>query len=328
MSTETVIEIDGLKKNYNDGWGRTVKALGGVSFSVRKGEIFGLLGPNGAGKTTAVKVLLGIVQATAGKAEVLGRPAGDIEARGKIGYLPENLKIPSHHTAFTALDYYGGLSGMNRDHLRQRRQDMLETVELTDWAHHEVTTFSKGMKQRLGLAQAMLHDPEILILDEPTDGLDPVGRRQVRELLKRLRGEGKTIFINSHLLQEVEMVCDHIAVLDWGQLKFTGTVTDFTFRHASEGELEIDLKLVGEHRAIQDAVKSCHVLQFDEVEDGEFELLLRLTGQDAVDRCVDDLRCSGVSIIGLTRQRVSLEDAFLKVLGRDIAEAETVVADS
>ena len=183
------------------------------------GEIFGLLGPNGAGKTTLIKVLLGLVHKTSGDAELLGRPAGDIEARRQIGYLPEQHRIPHHLTGNTALEYYGRLSNMSMSDIRRRRPELLETVGLRRWGRTLVRKYSKGMTQRLGLAQAMLHDPELLILDEPTDGVDPVGRAEIRDILGRLKSEGKTIFLNSHLLQEIELVCDRVAILGQGKLR-------------------------------------------------------------------------------------------------------------
>ena len=205
MLDSLAIQTRDLSKTYRDGWfgRRRVQALAGVSLSVNRGEIFGLLGPNGAGKTTLIKILLGIVHKSSGEAEMLGRPAGHRVTRRKIGYLPEHHRIPHHLNGNTALEYYGGLSNLSVREVRSRRPKLLEMVGLGRWGKTLVRKYSKGMLQRLGLAQAMLHDPELLVLDEPTDGVDPVGRAEIREVLARLKSEGKTIFLNSHLLQEV-----------------------------------------------------------------------------------------------------------------------------
>lgn len=193
------IEVDGLRKTYTDGLirRRTVEALRGVTFRVEKGTIFGLLGPNGAGKTTLIKVLLGIVRKTGGSATLMGLPAGNRLSRVKVGYLPENHRIPRHHTANSALEYYGALSGMPVRDIRKRSSELLELVGIGKWGPASIRTFSKGMLQRLGLAQALMHDPDLLVLDEPTDGVDPVGRSEMRDTLRRLKDEGKTVFINS-----------------------------------------------------------------------------------------------------------------------------------
>ncbi|MCA9174271.1 MAG: ABC transporter ATP-binding protein, partial [Planctomycetales bacterium] len=207
-----MIEIQDLEKRYRGSWFRAgYHALRGVTLDVRPGEIFALLGPNGAGKTTLIKVLLGIVRKSSGEARLLGSPAGHQASRRKVGYLPEHLRLPRHHTAETALALLGKLSGMSNADIHARRDDVLQRVGLSKWADVPLRKYSKGMLQRLGLGQALLHEPELLILDEPTDGLDPVGRRSVRTVLESLRSEGKTIFINSHLLQEVELFCDRIA---------------------------------------------------------------------------------------------------------------------
>src|SRR5580658_10401490 len=227
MNGSFAIETRDLCKTYRDGWfgRRRVPALAGVTLSVARGEIFGLLGPNGAGKTTLIKVLLGLVHKSSGNAELLGRPAGDIEARRHIGYLPEQHRIPHHLTGNTALEYYGRLSNMSMSDVRRRRPELLELVGLRRWGRTLVRKYSKGMLQRLGLAQAMMHEPDLLILDEPTDGVDPIGRAEIRDILGRLKSQGKTIFLNSHLLQEIELVCDRVAILGRGKLRRMDTVS-------------------------------------------------------------------------------------------------------
>src|SRR4051794_40974876 len=188
MNDSLAIETLDLSKTYRDGWfgQRAIPALAGVTLSVPRGEIFGLLGPNGAGKTTLIKILLGLVNKSGGDAGLLGRPAGDRKARRHIGYLPEHHRIPHHLTGNTALEYYGSLSNMPMSAIRRRQPELLEMVGLARWGKTLVRKYSKGMLQRLGLAQAMMHDPELLILDEPTDGVDPVGRAEIRDILGRL----------------------------------------------------------------------------------------------------------------------------------------------
>ncbi len=221
---EPAVWVRDLEKTYRDGWFSRddVRALAGVSFRVARGEIFGLLGPNGAGKTTLIKILLGIVQRTGGEASLLGGAAGDRRSRRRVGYLPENNRVPRHHTGFTALEYFGGLSGLSPREVRRRRGDLLKLVGLENWGDVGVRKYSKGMQQRLGLAQALLHDPELLILDEPTDGVDPVGRSEMRSLLVELKQAGKTIFLNSHHLQEIELVCDRVVILQRGLVRREG----------------------------------------------------------------------------------------------------------
>ncbi|MFO0877339.1 MAG: ABC transporter ATP-binding protein [Gemmataceae bacterium] len=219
----SVIVTDTIVKQY----GR-VQALRGVSIHVERGEIFGLLGQNGAGKTTLIKVLLGVISATQGKATVLGEPAGSTHARRRIGYLPEDHRFPEFHTAASLLDFYGALLDVPRTVRRQRIPQVLELVGLKGRMHSKIRTYSKGMKQRVGLAQALMHHPELIFLDEPTDGVDPIGRREIRELLQQLKSQGMTIFINSHLLGEVELLCDRVAILQRGKIVQAGDIPSLT----------------------------------------------------------------------------------------------------
>ena len=208
-----VIHIDRLVKEYGP-----VKALKGVSLAVERGEIYGLLGQNGAGKTTMIKILLGITRLTDGSARLLGEPAGTVAVRRRVGYLPEDHRFPDYHTGYSLMELYGTLLEMSRGERRRRIPEMLETVGLKGRMHSKIRTYSKGMKQRLGIAQALMHQPEVIFLDEPTDGVDPVGRREIRVLMQRLKDEGTTIFLNSHLLGEVELICDRVGILDRGRL--------------------------------------------------------------------------------------------------------------
>jgi ABC-2 type transport system ATP-binding protein len=310
--TDAAVEVHDLCKTYRDGWmgRRRIEALKGVSLRVERREIFGLLGPNGAGKTTMIKLLLGIVRSSGGTAMLLGRPAGDRRGRQGVGYLPENHRFPRHHTGNSALEYYGGLSGISAAEVRRRRGGLLEAVGLGPWGKTPVRKYSKGMLQRLGLAQALLHDPPLLILDEPTDGVDPVGRSEMRSLLERLRDEGKTIFLNSHLLQEIELVCDRVAILDRGQLLRIGPVSELT----RQPQTELLFTLVGSEVAIRAAVKDREILRFDPIGPDQFNVWLRVPDQATVDQAVDDLRQAGISIVAVTPRVQTLEEAFLDII--------------
>jgi len=327
MKESTVIEVDSLRKVYRSGWlrRRRLEVLRGVTLDVRPGEIFGLLGPNGAGKTTFIKILLGIVRRSAGEARLLGLPAGDRRSRRLVGFLPENLRIARHHTALTALDYYGKLNGLSSRQVRERSGDLLQTVGLADRARDSVAKYSKGMLQRLGLAQALLHDPQLVILDEPTDGLDPVGRAQVRTIMQQLKAQGKTVFLNSHLLQEVELVCDRVAVLDKGSLRFVGPIREITTAGfgkllATAVEPDLTLELTGDVTAIRTALGGVEVVSWQPAESGAVRVVLKSLSQADVDACLDRLRQHGVSIAGLWRARRTLEDAFLAIVAEPVEE--------
>jgi ABC-2 type transport system ATP-binding protein len=319
------IETRELSKTYVEGLlrRRRQQALKEVSLRVERGEIFGLLGGNGAGKTTFIKTLLGIVRKTSGQASLLGLPAGDRRGRRLVGYLPENLRVPRHLTGYTALEYYGNLSNVPTSLIRQRRGPLLEKVGLADRAKDPVRTYSKGMLQRLGLAQAMLHDPELFILDEPTDGLDPLARSQVRGYLTELRRQGKTVFLNSHILQEVELVCDRVAILDKGVLRRVANVAELTsgrspIAAAGNGQpheaLELHLDLTGSEPAIRQTLGPLPIVTWQPFSPSDFRVVTRVPSQPAVDQLIDDLRSAGVSIVGLSRRRVSLEDAYLEIV--------------
>ena len=229
MDSQYAIETQDLTKIYRARWsGREVRAIDGVSLRVPKGVIFGLLGPNGAGKTTFVKALLSAVRPNRGSALIFGRDASDPVARRPIGYLPENHRFPTYFTGAGMLDFYASLSGVSAARRKKLIPEHLEMVGLSQWGTMRIGKYSKGMLQRLGLAQALIHSPQILILDEPTDGVDPVGRRQIRDILGRFEERGVTIFINSHLLAEVETLCREVAILDKGKVALTGKMQDVT----------------------------------------------------------------------------------------------------
>jgi len=325
---QPAIETHDLSKTYVEGLLRRKKqqALKGVSLRVERGEIFGLLGGNGAGKTTFIKTLLGIIRKTGGQASMLGFPAGDRRGRKLVGYQPENLRVPRHLTGHTALEYYGNLSNVPTWVIRQKRGPLLEKVGLAERAKDPVRTYSKGMLQRLGLAQAMLHDPELFILDEPTDGLDPLARSQVRGYLTELKRQGKTIFLNSHILQEVELICDRVAILDKGVLRRVAHVAEITSGrggitaggngrpHGPQEELELHLDLTGQEPAIRQTLGNLPISTWQPFSPTDFRVITRVPGQLDVDALIDRLRTAGISIVGLSRRRVSLEDAYLEIV--------------
>jgi ABC-2 type transport system ATP-binding protein len=229
MSRDLAVETAALTKDYSTRWKRRlIRAVDGISLKVARGTTFGLLGPNGAGKTTFVKMLLSVVHPTSGSAAVFGRSVQDAEARRPIGYLPENHRFPTYLTGAGMLDLYASLSGVEAAKRKRLIPELLDQVGLHDWAGVRLGKYSKGMLQRVGLAQALIHSPSLLILDEPSDGVDPVGRRHIRELLSELEAKGVTIFINSHLLVEVELFCREVAILHKGKVALEGKIKDLT----------------------------------------------------------------------------------------------------
>ena len=315
------IEATGLSKIYSEGVGfkKRFQALNDVSFQVNQGEIFGLLGPNGAGKTTFIKILLGIIRKSAGSAELLGLGAGSRAARRLVGYLPEHLRIPPHLTGFSALECYGNLSNVPTAEIRKAQDRVIEMVGLTGRAKDRCRKYSKGMLQKLGLAQALLHNPKLLILDEPTDGLDPRARADVRNIIRNLKNEGVTIFLNSHILQEVEMVCDRVAILNQGALKYCGPVSEiggFVQKLSGvEGSLiTLEIDISGEPTAIHQAMEGEEFSILSKSEAGNFSVKVTLADQNALDALIDRIRAKGVSLLRMKRQESSLEDAFLRIV--------------
>lgn len=319
MDSQPVIFTKDLRKTYQEGLirKRSLQALRGVCLDVNPGEVFGLLGPNGAGKTTLIKILLGIVKRTSGEASLLQHTAGSLESRQRVGYLPENLRISKHHTARTALEYYGRLSRMDHATIRSRSDELLELVGLQGRDRESVKRFSKGMGQRLGLAQALLHDPQLLILDEPTDGLDPVGRSQVRDILSELKSRGKTIFLNSHILQEVEIICDRVAILAKGEVKGTGSVEELR-KLDSEKQLSIEVADTSDEKLRN----MCDVITIEPSGDkGKFTLSMKFDSQAHVNQLVDTLRSNDVSIQKLEQTQATLEQVFLSLVdSEDVVE--------
>lgn len=304
-----VIRTEGLLKTYP----KDVKALKGVSIEVKRGEIFGLLGRNGAGKTTLVKILLGIVKPTDGQAELLGEPVGNVGVRHRIGFLPEDHRFPEYHTGWSLLDFYAALLGVPRSERRKRIPKMLEMAGIAHRMHSKVRTYSKGMKQRLGIAQVLLHDPEVLFLDEPTDGVDPVGRREIREILTKLKQNNKTIFLNSHLLGEVEMISDRVGIMELGQIVREGNVETLT---RQQGRYLIGLGRGQEFPEKDVAAKGYRAMPG---KNGLWEVLI--AGEQTIDPVVDIIRGKGLSLRHLVEKRETLEEIFMAVVDSQAVEA-------
>jgi len=295
-----VLETRKLSKNY-----RRIQALKEVSLRVERGEIYGLLGQNGAGKTTLVKVLLGIARHWQGEAELLGQPAGKPDVRKQVGYLPEDHRFPDYHTGASLLDFYGSLLGMPRAERQRRIVEMLELVGLKERMHYKIRTYSKGMKQRIGIAQALLHDPEVIFLDEPTDGVDPVGRREIRIIMQRLKEQGKTIFLNSQLLGEVEKICDRVGILQKGVMIREGDITSLT---SQKGTFLVGLA-PGQVFPVEEAQKQGYQV----LPRGEF-WEIKLNDGQSIDPIVDLLRGRGLSLRHLVEKRQTLEDMFMETV--------------
>ncbi|HEX7528581.1 MAG TPA: ABC transporter ATP-binding protein [Thermoanaerobaculia bacterium] len=306
------IEVRGLQKLYREGFrGREVRALAGIDFAVQPGELFGLLGPNGAGKTTTVKILLGLTHATSGEASLLGLPARDPESRRRVGYLPEGHRFPGYLTARQTLSVFGRMSGVAPAELRSRIPALLDSVKLSEWTDVKVKKFSKGMTQRLGIAASLVHEPHVLLLDEPTDGVDPVGRREIRDLLKTEAAKGRAILLNSHLLSEIELTCDRVAVLRNGALVAMGTVDELTKR---KGE-----KISSKGYRLAAAPLTEELIADFRQKGASPERVnghLRVFARDAehLNALIDAARARGALLTELTPEKSSLEDVFVDLV--------------
>lgn len=302
------IEIIGLTKVYSSSRGRKkVEALKDVSFEVATGSIFGLLGPNGAGKTTLIKIILGITHPTTGTAMLLNTSIDNYFIRRKIGYLPENHKYPTYLTGVEVLKYFGQLAGAEPTSLKKKTDELLELVKLSNWKKNKIKTYSKGMMQRLGLAQALINDPEIIFLDEPTDGVDPIGRKEIRDILADLKAQGKTIFLNSHLLSEVELVTDRIAILNKGVLLKIGSVTELTEKK-EEYKISVDAENLIEE--IASSGRSFH-LKPQKINGG---YSINVSGDEELNLFIDFLRSKNYLIKEIVPLKSSLEDLFINIV--------------
>jgi len=298
------IDVVGLKKDFTDWRGRTTSALKGVSLTVHSGMIFGLLGRNGAGKTTLVKILLSLVHPTSGKVKVLGKDVNDANMRKRIGYLPEQIRLPEHLKAVSFLRYMGELNGVPSSVLDQRVPMLLEQVGLANDTKKFLSQYSKGMQQRLGLAQAMINDPDVLFLDEPTDGLDPMGRKQVRDWLVEMRNRGKTIFLNSHLLSEIELVCDQVVIIEKGVAVKSGSPHELT---QVSGSVRFQV-------AVPEQQARAAQLMSDESGWSGNSFSFQPRDRVHLNAVIDTLRAAGIEIEAIEPMRKSLEERFIELV--------------
>jgi ABC-2 type transport system ATP-binding protein len=325
-SADLAIDLRAVSKTYK---GR-IRALQDVSMKVGRGEVFGLLGPNGAGKSTLVKILMTIVRTRHCEGAMLGRPVGDKRTLGRVGYLPEHLRFPDYLTGAQVLEFVGGLTQTPRAERRRRSGELLDLVGMTQWAKTPVRKYSKGMKQRIGVAQALINDPDVVLLDEPTDGVDPVGRRDIREILTRMREQGRAVVLNSHMLGEVEMVCDRVAILVQGTVRAEGALDELG---AAQQHYEIVTAVSddeGGRRAISETIESISAPWGDGQAPAGWDesrnldgVALRLSGSTAhlltldpapVQKVIDALRARSLVISNVRPVRPSLEDLFIQAV--------------
>ncbi|HZQ22710.1 MAG TPA: ABC transporter ATP-binding protein [Terriglobales bacterium] len=310
------IEILGLEKTYAVGFWRKRprQALRPLHLEVADGEIFGFLGPNGAGKTTTLKLLMGLIYPTSGSARILGRNWSDPAVKAQLGFLPEQPYFYDYLTASELLEYYAQLSGVPGGDRKQRVRTVLDRVGLPDAANVQLRKFSKGMLQRVGIAQAILHEPKLVFLDEPMSGLDPMGRREVRDLMEQLKREGKTVFFSTHILSDAEALCDRVAIIHNGELRGVGAVADLT--STVHGRVEFIWQ--GKHVpfALQSLGAECHIIG---------DTIRALVAEDKQDTALDALRREGVRLISMVPVRASLEDYFVQKI-KPVEQAEGVRA--
>ena len=306
------IEILGLEKTYSVGFfrKRPKRALRPLELSVEEGEIFGFLGPNGAGKTTTLKLLMGLVFPTSGTARILGMDLNDPRVKAQIGFLPEQPYFYDYLTARELLNYYGQLSGMSTADRRAKIEAVLKRVGLSDAANLQLRKFSKGMLQRVGIAQAILHDPRVVFLDEPMSGLDPMGRREVRDLIEELKKEGKTVFFSTHILSDAEALCDRVAIIHLGELRGVGVVGDLTA--SVQEKVELVWSGASVPAGIQALKPECHVTA-DTV-----RAVVNAKDQDAA---LEAVRRERLRLISLTPVRTTLEEYFVQKLKSNDAVA-------
>jgi ABC-2 type transport system ATP-binding protein len=303
------IDTHGLRKEFGE-----KVAVADLTLQVRPGEVFGFLGPNGAGKTTSIKMLLGLIKPTAGQATLLGKPLGDREARAKIGYLPEHFRFHEWLRADEFLELHGSLYGLTAAERAKLIPDLLKLVGLEQRAKTKLAAFSKGMLQRIGLAQALLNSPSLVFLDEPTSGLDPLGRRLVRDIITHLKGEGTAVFLNSHLLSEVELTCDRVAFIREGTIVRSASVAEL-----EEGNLELTLRVGQPTPELLQGLAAFTNGTPPEQVNGRIQL--SLSHEERIPQLVNWLVQQGHTLYELSPHHLSLEDRFLQIIGDKMYDA-------
>ncbi|MDH3494892.1 MAG: ABC transporter ATP-binding protein [Acidobacteriota bacterium] len=308
---EPIIEINGLTKDYEKGFWKKkkIRALEDLNLSVEAGQIFGFLGGNGAGKTTTIKLLMSLIFPTAGTARILGREIGDVAMHKSIGYCPESPYFYDYLKASELMNYFGQLFGLDKSKRTRRTEELLTRVglEKKDW-NKQLRKFSKGMLQRVGLAQCLINDPKIVFLDEPMSGLDPVGRRQVRELIAELRDEGKTVFMSSHILTDIEALCDNVAILRDGRLEETGNLGELL--RAQGGDTGFEITVGGVNRAkLESELESLSATEFKLRPNG---ISLIVESEEEVSAVLAGVGKLGGKLIGVSQVKQSLEELFVK----------------
>ncbi len=302
-----VIQVESVVKDFRPGFGlRTKRVLSGVSFDVREGEVFGFVGPNGAGKTTTLKILMGLIRPTSGSASILGHNVVESEFRQHIGFLPENPYFYTFLTAREILHFYAKLSGLMEPRRGERVETMLDWVGLQHAADARLKTYSKGMLQRVGIAQALVHDPSVVFLDEPMSGLDPLGRKEIRDIILRLKAEGKTVFMNTHILTDVEMICDRVAIIVDGEICYQGRIEDFL----SEDELLSDVVISSLPAGAVQEIEECFESRFRGVGERVEIRVLDKQVSDVLRRVLE----AGAEVISVSQHRISLEGIFLEAV--------------
>jgi ABC-2 type transport system ATP-binding protein len=304
------IETEALTKDYQVGFWRKrpYRALDGLTINVEAGDVFGFLGPNGAGKSTTLKLLMGLIFPSSGSARILGRPVGDLEVRRRIGFLPENPSFYDHLTAEELLTYFAGLCGLSGSERRQRAQAALDEVEIGAERRMRLRSFSKGMVQRVGVAQAIVANPDVVFLDEPMSGLDPLGRRHLRRLMLRLRDRGCTVFFSSHILSDAEALCSRVAIVAQGRLVSQGKLDDIVAFEQRGWELVVANLTETVKASLRGRVTSITPLAND-------RYTLELPASEAPEPLIRDLSLQGVQLVSLTPLRATLEDYFISVVG-------------
>jgi ABC-2 type transport system ATP-binding protein len=313
---DLVVQTEQLSKVFRVGfWGKRVTAVDGLNLEVRRGEVFGFLGPNGAGKTTTLKMLMGLIYPTNGQAQLFGRDLGDPQSKARMGFLPESPYFYDYLTSREFLGFYGHLFGLWGAVLDKRVDELLELVGMTHARDLQLRKFSKGMLQRVGVAQALINDPELVVLDEPMSGLDPIGRKEVRDLILRLKESGKTVLFSSHILHDAEVLCDRVAMILKGRLVACGKVTDLLDQGAShQVELIVD-------RLSPEGLDHIRPLTDKVVVQGD-RMLVVLKSQQQVGGALEIIRAAKACLVSLNPQKGSLEDLFIREVEEHRSPAE------